>query len=277
VKTSRIIVVVACSIIVCAMFSGLVSALSQDEGTASVYWEPQAPSPGTSATATIFFINNSPDSVTIDHIGFHFDWMAEGGFVGRDLSSAPVTIPSQGSHTFDPMLVSIPINVTLGTHNYFVGVDGVQGESTPLSWDSQNLMILVGTGSSAEDTYNTLKTQISNKLSAANYQSSEAKSLKSQAQNKYDQAVESADAQNWAAAIASLQDASNLLAQADTANQNYTPTFWDQYLLIIIVGVVVAAVVAVLLVLFIVRRRKKQPETPPAAPTPPAEQPSYDI
>ncbi|MBT0160459.1 hypothetical protein G4O51_10800 [Candidatus Bathyarchaeota archaeon A05DMB-2] len=276
-KTGHLLVVAGCLVVICAMFSGVVSALSQEEASASVFWQPQAPLPGSTATATIFFINNSPDTLTIERVGLHFDWMAS-GFLGLTLSN-PVTVPSQGTHTFDPMLISIPVNVTLGFHTYYVGIDGVQGESTALSWDSTELMILIGTGGSSQETYNTLKTQISADLSSANYKSPEAKSLKNQAQTKFDQALELAKEENWAAAIAALQGASSLLAQADTAEQNYKPSFWDQYLLIIIVGVVAAVVVAILLVLLMVRRRRKQPQPEPAAPTPPppVEQPSYDI
>lgn len=278
-KTSRIIVVVACSIIICAMFSGLVSALSQEEATASVYWQPQTPLPGNSATATIFFVNNSPDTLTIEHIGLHFDWMGSGGFMGATLPE-PVTVPANGTKTLSPLLINIPANVTLGTHTYSVGIDGVQGASTDFSWDSSQLMITIG--GSSQGTFNQLNSTVNSKIKAAdnaNYQSSDAKSLLQQAKTANNQAQSSAEDGNWAAAISSLQSASSLLDQAATAEQNYTPTFWDQYLLVIIVGVVVAVVVAVLLVLVMVRRRKKQPQPEPAAPTPPppAEQPSYDI
>jgi flagellar basal body-associated protein FliL len=281
VKTSRIIVVVACSIIVCAMFSGLVSALSQEEATATAYWVPQAPLPGNSATATIFFVNNSPDDLTIEHISIHFDWMDEGLFVGATLPD-PVTVPVNGSQTMSPLLINIPSNVTMGAHTYYIGIDGVQGASTDFSWDSTQLMITIGAGSSSQGSFDQLNSTVAGKLSTAekaSYRSSQAKSLLQQAKTANTQAQSQAGTQDWALAISSLQTASSLLDQAATAEKNYKPTFWDQYLLIVIVGVVVAAVVAVLLVLFMVRRRRKQPETPPAAPTPPppAEQPSYDI
>jgi len=280
VKTSRIIVAVTCSIIVCAMFSGLASALSQEEATASVAWVPLAPLPGNSATASVIFINNSPDDLTIESVSIHFDWMDAGLYVGATLPN-PVTVPVNDSQVLSPLLINIPSNVTLGTHTYTIGIDGVQGTSD-FSWDSTQLMITIGTATSSQETFNQWNSRVAGNLSTAekaNYRSSQAKSLLQKAKTANTQAQGLAGNQSWALAIASLQTASSLLDQAATAEKNYKPTFWDQYLMIVIVGVVVTAVVAVLLVLFMVRRRRKQPETPPAAPTPPppAEQPSYDI
>jgi hypothetical protein len=280
VKTSRIIVAVACYIIVCAMFSGLASALSQEEATASVAWVPLAPLPGNSATASVIFINNSPENLTIESVSIHFDWMDAGLYVGATLPD-PVTVPVNDSQVLSPLLINIPSNVTLGTHTYTVGIDGVQGTSD-FSWDSTQLMVTIGAGGSSQSSFNQLNTTVAGKLSTAenaNYRSSQAKALLQQAKTANTQAQSQAGTQDWALAIASLQTASSLLDQAATAEQNLKPTFWDQYLLMVIVGVVVAAVVAVLLVLLMVRRRRKQPETPPAppAPPPPAEQPSYDI
>jgi hypothetical protein len=62
-------------------------------------------------------------------IGIHFDWMASDGFYGNDLSSSPVTIPSQGTHLFDAFSIQVPSNASVGAHSYYVGVDGVQGST----------------------------------------------------------------------------------------------------------------------------------------------------
>jgi hypothetical protein len=281
VKKLRVLLAVfACSLIACAMFSGLASALSQEEATASVAWVPLAPLPGNSATASVIFINNSPDNLTIESVSIHFDWMDAGLYVGATLPN-PVTVPVNDSQVLSPLLINIPSNVTLGTHTYTVGIDGVQG-TADFSWDSTQLMVTIGAGGSSQGSFDELNSTVAGKLGTAenaNYRSSQAKALLQQAIDANTQAQSQAETQEWALATASLQTASSLLDQAVTAEKNYKPTFWDQYLMIVIVGVVVAAVVAVLLVLFMVRRRRKQPETPPAAPTPPppAEQPSYDI
>jgi hypothetical protein len=281
VKTSRIIVAVACSIIVCAMFSGLASALSQEEATASVAWVPLAPLPGNSVTASVIFINNSPNNLTVESVSIHFDWMGAGLYVGATLPN-PVTVPVNDSQVLSPLLINIPSNVTSGTHTYTIGIDGVQG-TADFSWDSTQLMITIGAGDNSQS-FNSLNTTVAGKLSTAenaNYRSSRAQALLQQAIAANTQAQGLARNQSWVLAVSSLQTASSLLDQAATAEQNYKPTFWDQYLMIVIVGVVVAAVVAVLLVLFMVRRRRKQSETPPVAqtPPPPAEQPSpsFDI
>ncbi|RPI48146.1 MAG: hypothetical protein EHM56_14100 [Chloroflexi bacterium] len=68
--------------------------------------------------------------------------MENDSFVGVDLSSQPISVPAGGTTMFPSMLVNIPANVTLGIHDYYVGIDGTQGtSSTPFSWNSPTASI----------------------------------------------------------------------------------------------------------------------------------------
>ncbi|MEJ2271581.1 MAG: hypothetical protein P8X91_03680 [Candidatus Bathyarchaeota archaeon] len=203
-----------------------------------------------------FFVNNSPEELQIYFVGLHFDWMESDQFIGNNLSENPVIIPSLETYTFGTMAVNIPEDTTLGEHSYYVGVDGLEGES-PFEWDSQNLTLVVQ--SSLEGEYNTLATTIQNKIDAAidkNYQSSEAKSLLVQAQNSYSQADSLSSNNNWDAAISSLQSASNYLEQAEEKEQQYIENrgSFDPALIIIGIGVVI---IVILLVIILRQKRTK--------------------
>jgi parallel beta-helix repeat protein len=145
VKLYRLLTIVACFSIICALFNGLGSALEDDEASVSVSWSSQTHYPGSNETVTVFLKSNYPETLTIFNVGLHFDWMVADSFYGLDLSGDPVTILSYGNHTFEPINFLIPDNASVGTHSYYVGVDGLQGtiQPTVFSWDSQTLTLQV--------------------------------------------------------------------------------------------------------------------------------------
>lgn len=128
---------VACFTIICVLFSGAVYALKQDEARVLPVWSSEIVYPGSSVTVQIFFTSNYSEELIIHRVGLHFDWMTSDSFVGINMIDNPVTIPSNGSYTFPPINILIPQDVSVGTHAYFVGVDGIQGGSTPeFQWNS---------------------------------------------------------------------------------------------------------------------------------------------
>ena len=142
-KTFQILLVIS-FIVAIFVSSGLVSAL--DSNGASVYtiWSSQAVKPGDRVTIRITFQSNTDEQIQVQQIGINFDWMASGSFYGNNLSDNPVTIPSNGSYTFNPFMIQIPTNASVGPHSYFVGVDGLEGTgSTSFSWDSPTSTIIV--------------------------------------------------------------------------------------------------------------------------------------
>ena len=259
----RLVLIVTSLSIICALFSGVSSvvfALNQDAARVSVAWSTKTPYQGSNPIVTVFFINDSPETLTIDYFGLNFDWMDSKSFVGFDLSDDPVFIPAYGNQYFPPVTVQIPEDASLGPHSYFVGIDGVQNESTDFSWSSPIITLVVQ--SSGQDVYNGLVNQVAINIAEAveaEYQSSDAQLFLEQAENSYSQALSYANQENWDNAISALQTASNYLEQADTEEQNYVDLKSEEDSLIIIVGVAIIIVVAVLIVIWVMNKRKQPP------------------
>jgi hypothetical protein len=136
-KPSRLLLILACFSIICVLFSGIVSALEQDEARITPIWQPtETPTPGSIVMLTIFFINDYSEPLTIERVGVHIDWMEEEGFLGHDMSDNPVTVQSSDGYQFPPINVQIPQDASIGEHLYFVGVDGLLQNSTEFTWDS---------------------------------------------------------------------------------------------------------------------------------------------
>lgn len=257
-KPFRLICIAVCFSLVFALFIGVSFALDQDEATVSLIWSNTAPYQGTTATVTVIFNSNIADVLTVYYVGLHFDWMESDSFAGPDLSDNPITITGYGSYTFGPIAIHIPEEATIGTHNYFVGIDGLEGDSSGFSWDSptqtlqiQNYETLV---------YNTLLTQVVDNITTADsntYQSPEAQSLLEQAKNEYDKALSSANTGSWQEAITALQKAFTYLEQAESEEQDFIEATSQQGNLLLIVGVVVVVVIVVLIIfLMFIRKRK---------------------
>lgn len=260
-KRFRLVLIVTCLSIICVLFSGVsgvVFALDQDEARVSVAWSSETHYQGSSPTVTVLLISDSSEELTLYYFGLHFDWMDSNRFVGHDLSADPVIIPAYGSQILYPVTLQIPEDVSVGSHSYFVGIDGVQGESTSFSWDSSTLTLVVQ--NSGQDVYSGLVTQVASDITEAvdaEYQSSEAQSLLDQAENAYSQALSYANEENWVEALSALQTASSYLEQADTEEQNYVEPKSEQDPLLIIVGAAVVVVVAVLIVILVMKKRRQ--------------------
>jgi len=143
-KLSRVLLIIACFSIFCAPFSGVVSALEQDEARVTPIWQPtETPTPGSIVTLTIFFINDYSEPLTIQRVGVHIDWMEEENFVGHDLSDDPVIVPTSAGHLFPSITINVPQDVSVGIHSYFIGVDGILVNSTAFTWDSPTRAIQI--------------------------------------------------------------------------------------------------------------------------------------
>jgi hypothetical protein len=263
-KPLSIISIVACFSIVFALFSGVSFALDQNEASVSLTWSNPAPYQGSTVTVMVVFNSDSAEELTIYYVGLHFDWMDSDAFSGPDLSKDPVTISGYGSHTFGPIAIVIPENVTIGAHNYFVGIDGLQGESAGFSWDSPTQTLQIQDYETL--VYNALLTQVADNITAADngkYQSSEAQSLLQQAKNEYALALSFANAENWEEAIPALQKAFTYLEQANAEEQNYISAESQQGDLLLIVGVAAVAAVAVVAIVLVSRRKRKPPVDQP--------------
>jgi hypothetical protein len=266
-KHFRLVLIIACFSIICTLFSGVASALEQDDLMVSLVWSSQMLYQGSSVNVRIFLISNFSQELTISYVGLHFDWMESNHFMGHDLSDDPVTVPSYGTHAFDPINILIPEDASIGAHTYFVGIDGLQAGSLNFSWDSPIQTLLIN--NPGEEVYSELLTKIASNIAEAvnaTYQSPEAQSLLQQAENAYAQAISLANRENWEEAISALQNASTYLEQAKAEERNYIKPQDQPDLLPIIVGVIAIAAVAVLIIALLIRRKRKQttPNNQPA-------------
>lgn len=142
-KTQKIILIVS---FVLAIFvsSGLVSALDTNELSTTPVFSKSTLNIGSSVTVRITVQSNTDDQLSIIHVGVNFDWMPSGRFAGPDLSSNPVVIAGRGSYTTPPFIVQVPTNVSLGSHFYFVGVDGTESANqNEFYWNSSTASIIV--------------------------------------------------------------------------------------------------------------------------------------
>ncbi|MCX8152862.1 MAG: hypothetical protein N3E52_00315 [Candidatus Bathyarchaeota archaeon] len=177
-------------------------ALESNELSVTLFWSNNLLYQGDVATVRISLKSSSTEQLFIYYIGIHFDWMAEGGFYGYDLSDSPVLIPAGGSNIFDPMSIQIPINVTAGEHTYFVGIEGRQGATTAFSWDSPKYTVKIHPFG-----YAIMLTQLERELNESihkNYESAEARSLVQQAQSEFAKAQPLALEGNWQEALPHL-------------------------------------------------------------------------
>lgn len=258
-KLHRSIVTLAAACLIFALFIIPVFALEQNEISVSLYWTNQMLFQGDTATVRISIKSNSAEQLLIYYIGVHFDWMPADGFYGYDLSKNPVLIPAQGSYIFEPMSIQIPINVTVGEHNYFVGIEGRQGSTTFFSWDSPTSTVQIRHFS--EKFYSLLMEQVQNKLNEsiyAKYESAEARSLLQQAQKEIAAAQPLALAGNWQEALPRLYNASDLLDQARETEQLYIEQKTGPQALLFYGAVIAVAIIVVISMVLLVKRRKQR-------------------
>lgn len=263
-KTFPLALIVISMCIICVLSINLVSALEPNEASVELFWSSQAVYSGDFVTVRITFTSSTADQLKIYRIGLHFSWMDENEFFTSDYTGSPVTVSGFGTQMFDPISLQIPINVSAGTYDYFVGVDGTQGASlTTFSWDSSTFTLQIH--SATEKFYNLLKSQVEGNLTTAynaNYKGSEAQSLLEQAQTAYDNAMTSAGEEQWTAAISSLENASNYLDQASAVeqeNEEQSAQLQDLLFYVAIAAVVIIVVVAVVVVM--VRRRRRRTDS----------------
>jgi hypothetical protein len=134
-KSFPLTLFVVCLFIICVLSIGPVVGLSQNEASVSLLWSSTTVYRGDLVSVRITFENQSPEQLRIYRIGLHFDWMSPNEFYTKDLSDQPVTVPGNGIHVFQEMSIQIPATVSVGSHSFFVGVDGTAGMDA-FSWDS---------------------------------------------------------------------------------------------------------------------------------------------
>jgi len=246
--------------ILCILNVGLVSALENENISITPSWSKATPSQGDSLTVTLRLTSTASEQIRIYRVGLHFDWMAEGSFFTLDLTSDPVSVPSEGLQIFDSLAIQIPADASIGSHSYYVAIDGAEAPYyESFSWDSSSFTVEILESSSK--LYATTLTQLDANISSAvnaGYQSSEAQSLLTQAQTERAEAIVLASSGDWDEAISKLQDAFSHLQQAEAAEQQATGT--GPLTLLLYGGIIAVVVVIVVIIIVVMRRKRKTPD-----------------
>ena len=246
--------------IICIFNAVLVSALEEGDIAITPSWSKSTPSQGDSAAVTLRLTSTASEQLRIYRVGLHFDWMPEGSFFTLDLTDDPVTVPSQGLNIFDSLAIQIPTDVSIGSHSYYVAIDGAEAPYyDSFSWDSSQFTVQILESSSI--LYNAMLTEVDKNITSAvnaGYQSSEANSLLVQAQSERAEAVALANSGNWEEAISTLQQAFSHLEQAEAAEQQTADT--GQLTLLLYVGIIVVVVVIAVAILIVIRKKRKKPD-----------------
>ncbi len=257
-KTFTIALLALSISVLCFINVELVSALDQDDFSVSPSWSTPLYYQGDSVSVKLILSSKTTETLTVYYIGIHFDWMEEGSFFGRDLSDQPVIVQSSKVHVFDPMGITIPSDISVGLHNYTIGIHLVEGASpTVIPWDSHARIIYVQpAGAKAyKELVNNVSVKIGEGINAT-YQNPEAISLLEQAKNEYEQAFALSYAEQWEDAIAHLQAADSYADQAAVAEQLGTEQSVELQRLLWIVAPIVTAVIISFIVVIFWRRRQ---------------------
>jgi len=248
-----------CFSVICVLNVSLASALDQNEVSVSPSWSTVKHYQGDSASVTLILTNNSPETLAIYYVGIHFDWM-DTGFQGRDLSDAPVTVSSHKTYVFEPMIIKLPDDVSVGVHNYTIAVEGIQGvSSASFGWDSQPKELYIQHYKAK--TFDELLQSVTSILGEnVTYQSPEAQNLIDQANSEYTQAVLSSYDGRWDDAVSHMQNSLSYAEQAETAEKSYPAQSADLQRILWIVAPL-AAVVLVSFIVIIVWKRRQPPDT----------------
>ncbi|MDT8782263.1 MAG: hypothetical protein IAX22_06405 [Candidatus Bathyarchaeota archaeon] len=133
-------------ILTISIFVGVTSALSASDAAVMGHISNASPKPGDAIFVTVTFQSYSDDPLRVLRVGFHGDWMGDQEFQGPNLMSNPVTVEAKGSYSTQ-FLIIVPSQVSVGSHNYIVGVDGSDQLGNTFSWDSSQYTLQVVTSS----------------------------------------------------------------------------------------------------------------------------------
>jgi hypothetical protein len=131
---------------------GFVAAQTADESFVRGILSNPNPNAGDTITVSIFYHNNSTETVTLDYAGVHFDWMPTDSLYGFNASSSNIQVASGHDYFFQqPINIKVPTNAN-GNHTYYAGIDG-HTSSTAVSLSSDPAPFLVnGNGSTTAPT-----------------------------------------------------------------------------------------------------------------------------
>jgi len=132
-----------CIVLVSSLVISTASGLEASDAAVMGHISNSSPKPGDAIFVTVTFQSYSNDPLRVLRVGFHGDWMGDQEFQGPNLMNNPVTVEAKGSYSTQ-FLIIVPSQVSVGSHNYIVGVDGSDQLSNTYSWESSQYTLQVG-------------------------------------------------------------------------------------------------------------------------------------
>ncbi len=134
---------------------GIVSALSSSDVAISAYLTNSSPRPGDQIIVNVTFDSKVAQELQIYAIGIHADWMQAEQLQGPTYYSSdegPITVEANGLYS-TRFSATVPVGTTLGSHTYYIGVDGVDSSGNAFSLNTaESALQVVSTSSSSTPT-----------------------------------------------------------------------------------------------------------------------------
>jgi hypothetical protein len=142
-KTQKVAVILTILAVVFLSISVVSAALSANDATITARLSNPTPKPGNAETVTVIFQSHVSQQLQILRYGIHADWMAGADdFEGPNLSGNPATVEANGQYN-GSFIIVIPTTASIGSHTYYVGVDGVDASGQVFSLNSAEATVQV--------------------------------------------------------------------------------------------------------------------------------------
>jgi hypothetical protein len=172
---------------------------------------------GDPAGMNISVVSRSPDDIIIDWIGLQFEWMNKTDWIFKDLSTAPVTVPSLGEADMGAFSFTVPATTPHGYPTLLIHIEYDEETSNgTLVRGNLSMLYNVEIHSTEEKHYQELLPTLSQAIEAADSEtllSPSARDLLQQAETKYYDAISEGQESEWTTAYNSLREAQTLLSQ----------------------------------------------------------------
>jgi hypothetical protein len=140
-KTIKLVTLITL-IAVISVSIGAVSALSASDATITANLANSSPAVGQLISVSVTFQSHTSQQLRILAVGLHGDWMVADRLYGPTLSNDPPVVDGNGNYVTQ-FTVPVTSDVPLGTHTYYVGVDGVDSSGTSFSLNSAEATLQV--------------------------------------------------------------------------------------------------------------------------------------
>ena len=143
-KTQKVAVTLTILAVVFLSIGVVSAALSASDATITSQLSNTAPKPGNGVTVSVTFQSHVSQELQIYRYGIHADWMASWQTIFKDLTFKRLPLPLKlTANISGSFLIVIPTTASIGSHTYYVGVDGVDASGNTFSLNSAEATVQV--------------------------------------------------------------------------------------------------------------------------------------